>query len=181
MFLKSAEYTTGFSELSGIWQEDALIDPVTEEYIRTRIRGIDYEYGFEFLIDVHPTLEKIYENIRVLSNKVIPETIIYTTSGDVNDAAIDIWGDEAKEHVVVQDIVTRGESPRKSLRLGILDQNAYYRNSVLYIEVGKVGYTRKDAGNKRIRDSVIKVRFIYKGNKKTFIQAIISILSISGG
>jgi hypothetical protein len=54
------------------------------------------------------------------------------------------------------------------------------KNSGLYIEVGRTSPSlRKEAGFKRVRDKSIKVKFIYKGNDETFLQAIISMLSIS--
>jgi hypothetical protein len=56
-------------------------------------------------------------------------------------------------------------------RLGILDENAYYKNSGLYIEVGRISPSlRKAAGFKRVRDKSIKVKFIYKGNDETFYK-----------
>lgn len=173
------EFSFGFSEIYNIWEEDSLINPETGKYVRCRIRDKDYTSEFEIIINEFPTYEKILENIIVLCNKKIPTQLIFRTSGDVNDPAIDIWGDEAATTETVQDIKTREDSSRKALGLGILDQNASYRDSKLYIEVGKVGYSIKDANNKRVRDKHIKVRFIYEGNDELFIQAIISILSIS--
>jgi hypothetical protein len=41
------------------------------------------------------------------------------------------------------------------LRLGILDENAYYKNSGLYIEVGRISPSlRKAAGFKRVEIKV---------------------------
>jgi hypothetical protein len=42
-------YNNGFydSARAGIWKEDELTDPVTGKFIRARLRGVDYEYGFE--------------------------------------------------------------------------------------------------------------------------------------
>jgi len=179
--ITSDEFSFGFSETHNIWKEDALIDPATGKYIRNRIRGIDYTVEFEIILNDKPTYEKILENILVLCNKRIPTEVIYTTSGDVNDPAIDIWGEEAKSRVTVQPIKVRGDSSvaRRNLGIGILDQNAYYRDSKLYIEAGKVGNSITKANNKRIRDKHIKVRFVYEGNDELFVQAVISILSIS--
>lgn len=179
MNLKGTAYTFGFSEQQGIWKEDELIDPLDNDYSRVNVRGDQYTSEFEIVVNQYPTYEKILENLIVLCNKRIPAKLIFTTSGDVNDAALDIWGASAATKVVEQPIMVRGDSPRKSLRLGILDQNAYYRNSSLYIEVGKVKYSIKDAGNKRIRDKYIRIRFIYEGDDPLFIQAVTSILSIS--
>jgi hypothetical protein len=60
-------------------------------------------------------------------------------------------------------------------RLGILDENAYYKTADCILSPS----LRKAAGFKRVRDKSIKVKFIYKGNDETFLQAIISMLSIS--
>jgi hypothetical protein len=43
---------------AGIWKEDELTDPVTGKFIRARLRGVDYEYGFEIVLNKEPALEK---------------------------------------------------------------------------------------------------------------------------
>lgn len=171
-------YTTGFSDINGIWKEDSLIDK--GKIVRCNLRGKEYPHEFEIVINKEPSLEKILDNIRLITNKSIPITIVYTTSGDENDAAINIWGEDKTEQILEQKVFTRESSPKKHLGLGILDENAYYKNSGLYIEVGRIDSAiRKSRGYKRIRDKSIKVKFIYTGADETFIQAIISILSIS--
>lgn len=188
IYLGSSTFTTGFSTIKGLWEEDALKDPTTGKHVRCSVRGVvDYGYEFEIVINKEPSLEKVLDNIKAITNKSIPVELVYTTSGDENDAAIDIWGSDDLEKITRQKIITRNSSGRKHLRLGILDENAYYKNSGLYIEVGKLSTvglpSNTPAGNrqmhKRIRDKSIRVKFIYKGNDETFIQAIISTLSIS--
>ena len=173
------EYSFGFSEVHNIWKENSLIDSATGKYVRSRLRDVNYNTEFEIIINENPTYEKILENIIVLCNKRIPTELVFKTSGDVNDPAVDIWGTSAESTTTRQLIKTRGDSLRKGNRLGILDQNAYYRDSKLLIEVGKVEYSIRSANNKRIRDKHIKVRFIYTGNDELFVQSIISILSLS--
>ena len=184
MSIGSETFNTGFEKTGisgevGIWQYGALVDG-NGNGIASRFRGLNFGHEFEITLNDTPTLEKILDNIQMITNKSVPVTIEYVTSGDINDAAVDIWGDEPNPKKFVQPIVTRNKSPRKSLRLGILDENAYYKNSNLYIEVGRINsITRKALGTRRIRDKSIKVRFIYQGNDRTFIQGIISILSLS--
>jgi hypothetical protein len=182
-------FTTGFSDFTadskgnkeygiGIWQYGSLIDQTTGAPISSRFRGIDYPHHFEITLNSMPTAEKLLDNIQILCNKSLPTTIVYTTTGDENDAADNIWGPSTKPRIVTQPIITRNKSPRNQFRLGILDENAYYKNSSLYIEVGRMSKINRDS-NKKIRDKCIRVRFIYTGNDKTFIQGIISMLSIS--
>lgn len=171
-------YTTGFSDVVGVWKEDSLIKD--GKNVRCNLRGVQYQHIFEIVINKEPALEKILDNIRVITNKSIPVEIVYTTTGDENDAAIDVWGSDPAEKILNQKIFSRENSPRKLSRLGILDENAYYKNSGLYIEVGRIDPNlRKDRGYKRVRDKSIKVKFIYEGADETFLQALISILSIS--
>jgi hypothetical protein len=57
MAIGSGTYTTGFYDsAAGIWNE--LTDPVTGKFIRARLRGVDYEYGFEIVLNKEPALEK---------------------------------------------------------------------------------------------------------------------------
>jgi hypothetical protein len=69
----SGTYTTGFydSARAGIWKEDELTDPVTGKFIRARLRGVDYEYGFEIVLNKEPALEKVLD-IRMITNKSLP-------------------------------------------------------------------------------------------------------------
>jgi hypothetical protein len=54
--------------------------------------GVDYEYGFEIVLNKEPALEKkVLDNIRMITNKSLPFEIVYTTSEE-NDAAVNIWG-----------------------------------------------------------------------------------------
>jgi hypothetical protein len=202
MFIGANTYTSGFKALKNgvevsdytIWKEDSLLN-TNGNNVRARLRGINYNYEFEIIINKEPALEKILNNIRLITNKSIPIKVVYTTSGDENDAARNIWEKRDSTDLeeenglftssfgnkkIEQKIITRNKSARNHLRLGILDENAYYKNSGLYIEVGKVSaLSRKSIGTKRIRDKSIKVRFIYSGNDETFLQGIISMLSIS--
>jgi hypothetical protein len=59
MAIGSGTYTTGFydSARAGM-EEDELTDPVTGKFIRARLRGVDYEYGFEIVLNKEPALEK---------------------------------------------------------------------------------------------------------------------------
>jgi len=181
MFMGSSTYTTGFYSVPTLWEEDALIDPLTGKAVRCNIRGnANMGYEFEIVLNKEPALEKVLDNIRMITNKSIPFEIVYTTLGDENDAAINIWGSDPADKEITQKIITRNKSSKNHLRLGILDENAYYKNSGLYIEVGRLSQKdRRAAGYKRVRDKSIKVKFIYKGNDETFLQAIISMLSIS--
>lgn len=179
--INAGTYTFGFSDRgNNIWKSESLVNDLTGEPVFNTFHGEVYEYGFEIAINKEVSLEKILNNIRVMCNKNLPVEIIYTTSGEVNDAAINIFEDAAKEKTVTQKLVTRNSSPRSALRLGILDENVYYKNSSLYIEVGKsdAAYSEKSQ-NKLIRDKYISVRFRYKGTDKAFIQGIISLLSVS--
>jgi hypothetical protein len=59
MAIGSGTYTTGFydSARAGIWKEDELTDPVTGKYPCQTSR-VDYEYGFEIVLNKEPALEK---------------------------------------------------------------------------------------------------------------------------
>jgi hypothetical protein len=183
MSMGARTFTTGFTQQNGlgngIWEEDALKNSSGTD-IRNNFRGIQYGYEFEFTINMQASVEKILDNLLVITNKVLPDTLIYTTSNDNNDAAVNIWGEDSGEMVVTQEIITRNKSTRSGSRLGILEENAYYKNSDLYIEVNKRGsMSRNSKKTKRIRDKHIKVKFVYSGSDETFLQAIISMLSIS--
>jgi len=180
MSLGSVTYSTGITNEEGIWEEEALTDGEDGPIIYSHFKGVDCTYEFEFTLNEESRLQKILETLDVITNKVLPAQIVYTTSGDDNDAATNLWEQSTGERVVTQDVITRNNTTRINRRLGILDENAYYKNSGLYIQVGKMRYDPDLKGsNKRIRDKAIRVRFIYTGNSKTFIQGIISTLSIS--
>jgi hypothetical protein len=89
------------SARAGIWKEDELTDPVTGKFIRY-LRGVDYEYGFEIVLNKEPALKKVLDNIRMITNKSLPFEIVYTTSEDENDAAVNIWGSVPGDRVLRQ-------------------------------------------------------------------------------
>lgn len=189
--LSSDEYINGVTAPHKIWKADALVDPISGKNIRNKQQGQNVPCEFEIIVNEYPTFEKILENIQLVCNKNIPDTVVYTMVGDYNQAADEIWGEEGSgneapnqaisfkhnslERVVEQPLVTRVNGSRQSILL----QNAYYKNNNLYIEVGKVSPSIKDNDNKRIRDKAIRVRFIYTGSDALFIQNIISVLSLS--
>jgi hypothetical protein len=37
-----------------VYGKDELTDPVTGKFIRARLRGVDYEYGFEIVLNKEP-------------------------------------------------------------------------------------------------------------------------------
>lgn len=170
--LNSAALSFGIKKPSELWRED-----VNEE--RCVFRGEQHEYYWEAVVNDTPQAEKILDNIQLISNKNIPVDITYTLSGDASDAAVLFAGDKASEKVIVQKIVTRGLNGG---RLGIVNQNAYYKNSGVFIEVSKTGSGSKKLDNKRrIRDKYIKIKIRYSGSDAVFIQAMLTKLSISYG
>jgi hypothetical protein len=172
-------FVTGFVKNNSIWRADAG-KKADGTVSRGMYFGVPCKYEVEFIINKEPSYEKVLNNLQMICTKFIPDTIIYTVSGDVNDAAANIWDASEEKTQLVQPIITRNKSPRSGNRLGILDENAYYKNSGLYIEVGKIGYTdRASRGRKRIRDKSIKVRLIYSGDDDLAIQGILSTLSLS--
>jgi hypothetical protein len=58
------------------------------------------EYGFEIVLNKEPALEKCY--IRMITNKSLSFEIVYTTSEDENDAAVNIWGSVPGDRVLRQ-------------------------------------------------------------------------------
>ena len=146
---------------------------------RSQFRGIDYDYGFEIVVNDTPQSKKILDNITLLTNKVIPTEIVYTISNEEADAADSVWDKNKTSKTTSQKVVTRGIG---NGRMGIINQNAYYKNSNLYIEVSKTGASsRKVESKKRVADKYIKIKIMYSGNEPTFIQAMLSTLRISYG
>jgi hypothetical protein len=59
MAIGSGTYTTGFYDSARAYMERRrATDPVTGKFIRARLRGVDYEYGFEIVLNKEPALEK---------------------------------------------------------------------------------------------------------------------------
>jgi hypothetical protein len=55
----SIQQVSGDSARAGIWKEDELTDPVTGKFYPCQTsRELDYEYGFEIVLNKEPALEK---------------------------------------------------------------------------------------------------------------------------
>ncbi|MCK5788829.1 MAG: hypothetical protein KAH32_07510, partial [Chlamydiia bacterium] len=156
---------------NSIWEKSVLDK-------RSLFKNVEHPYSFEIVINQTPQVEKILDNLVLITNKVIPNTIIYTTSGESSDSTLSIWSDTEGKNITVQDIIVRGVG---SSRMALINQNAYYKNSGLYIEVSKTSAMSKTKNAKRIRDKYIRIKILYTGTNETFIQTVLSMLSISYG
>lgn len=182
--VNSRAFTFGTTAISDAWEEDALFEGGVP--VRCRMRGNDYNHEFELVVNDTPQVEKILSNIKMVTNKSIPIEVEYRISGDVNDAALNVWGPSISEKLITQTIYTRNNnSLSTNSRLAIIQENAYYKDSALYIEVsrGPRSLRRPSAStsNKLIRDKYIKIKFIYTGNDETFIQTVLTTLRVSYG
>lgn len=168
-------YTFGFTEKHAIWEAGVLEK-------RSIFRGEQAPYWFEIVVNTSPHLDKVLENLVLISNKSLPDEIMYTTSMDNADATDTIWVPmtEDKNRVEVQKISSRGIG---GSRLDLIRQNTYYKNSKIYIEVSFDAKMSKNARSKgkKIRDKYISIKIMYSGTDETFIQSVISTLSKSYG
>ena len=170
--VRSRVFSFGVEKENELWESH--VNPK-----RSKFRDIDYGYGFEVVINEKPQVKKILDNIVLLTNDVIPVQIVYTFDNDEADAANSIWAATGDSTIITQEVISRGIGKE---RTGIIDQNAYYKNSNLYIEVSKTGSSSTEVGSKkRIADKYIKIKIMYSGNEPTFIQAMLSTLRISYG
>jgi len=154
--------------------------------------GEQHKFEIEVVMHEAPSSEKILTNLIMLSNKVKPDEIKYTITGDFSDAVlrdtivnyyneegnIDYTGNTSAtnskpEVSYTEKILTRMDSPDMSI--GIFSENAYYKDGKYFIQVGKSNsFSRFSSTSKRIRDKYFKIRITYTGEDYTYIYAMIS-------
>jgi hypothetical protein len=65
MAIGSGTYTTGFYDSEEqVYGKKTSLQILLQVFIRARLRGVDYEYGFEIVLNKEPALEKVLDNIR---------------------------------------------------------------------------------------------------------------------
>lgn len=159
---------------------------------RCNFYGNQDEFVFEFVVADNIQYQKMYNNFMALCNEVPPIIIEYTTD---NEPTIDDIGINPTKEPRIQTIRPRYRGRYKSSYLNQADPtlnsmlkfNAQYKENHLYIQIDDDnndtldGYGRQKSfkTNSAIRDKYLKVRFRYKGDEYSIIQAIITAYEIS--
>jgi len=160
--------------------------------------GKQYPFSIEFIMHERPDIEKILTNLQILSNKVKPDEITYSTTSDVPNAALrqnvvnyydkdgnlvitpggeDYINTENTFNTVhVDKIFIREDS--LDMSIGIFKENAYYKDGKYFIQVGKSdSFSRFNNSSKRIRDKYFKIKIKYTGEDYTYLYSVISLFT----
>ena len=160
--------------------------------------GIQYPFHVEFIMHERPDIEKILTNLQILSNKVKPDEITYSTTSDVPNAALrqnivnyydsdgnlvitpggeDYINTENTFNTVhIDKIFIREDS--LDMSIGIFKENAYYKDGKYFVQVGKSdSFSRFNKSSKRIRDKYFKIRIKYTGEDYTYLYSVISLFT----
>lgn len=176
------------SDFSQIWEHEI-------NNTRCNFYGSQDEFIFEFLVTDNIQYQKIFNNFLVLCNEVPPIHIEYTTD---NELTIDDVGVNPIKVPRVQDIYPRFRgrnfNPYNDNNQGnpvlnkVVKYNAKYKENHMYIQIDDNNRDTKGRlpnspyskiNNSKIRDKYVKVRFRYKGDEYSIIQAIITAYEIS--
>ena len=160
------------NSISTAWETD--VNP-----LYCNFEGINYDSMVEFIMHDRPDVEKILNNLMLMSNKVKPHTITYTTTKDISDANILQAGVPFEEfNVYEEEIKTRLQYGNS--KLGIFNENAYYKDGKYFIQVGKQdNFSRYAVSSRKIRDKYIKIKITYTSNLHVYVQAVVSLFTIN--
>jgi hypothetical protein len=139
-------------------------------------RGNQCPFILEFIINSDASVEKILTNLQLISNKVKPESITYTTTKDISDATLRQNDIGNLDDVIVYTDLIKTREDNASFNLGIFSSNAYYKDGKYFIQVGKSeSFSRFDKSTRRIRDKYFRVRIEYSGEDYTYIYSVLSL------
>ena len=150
---------------SGIWKHN--------QVDRTIFYGIQKEMTIEFvLLGDNATGQKILENLKIVSNNVVPKNYEYTVEDLVT---YNKTGTHSTNNPTFsEDAVVRGDviesAKGEFFRANIMQANTQYRENSMDVQVGKRTNT-----SARIRDKAIRIKIVYDGTEKVTIQQVLSI------
>ena len=132
----------GVDENTKIWKH-AVDSPYCNFY------GTQGQFIVEFIVKNNITVQKIFDNLKIISNNELPIQIQY-----IND----------NDNVIVDSI------PRTNKN--IFSHNISYKENHVYVQVN----SKKSS---RVRDKYCNIRLIYTGEDLAFIQAVITLFRYS--
>jgi len=156
---------------------------------------VQYPFEIEFVVNSNPTVEKILDNLKIVSNKRKPVEIEYYTTSDIPDSVLrqnDLNADppdgtddddhyynrETLKILHTDNIKTREDSIDMSI--GIFFENAYYKDGAYHVQVGKnLSFSRFNRGQRRVRDKYFIVKLKYTGKNYTYINAVMALFTIN--
>jgi len=175
------------SPINEIWEHNT-------NNTRCNFYGYQDEFVFEFVITSEIQFQKIFTNFILLCNEVPPIFIEYTTD---NEPTIDDVKPNPIKEPRVQTIYPRfrqryyssynPSNPNPVLNR-VIKYNAKYKENHMYIQIDDNNRDTKGRvhpspftklNNAKIRDKYLKVRFRYKGDEYSIIQAVITAYQIS--
>lgn len=174
------------NDYSSIWLHES-------NSTRCNFYGTQDEFVFEFVVANEIQFQKVFTNFILICNEVPPVFIEYTTDNEPN---IDDVGVNPTKRPRIQTVYPTFRGRYKSPYIDQTDPtlsntlryNAQYKENHMYIQINDDyddmmdGYTLSNTEyrtNSRIRDKYLKVKFRYRGDEYSIIQAVITAYQIS--
>lgn len=127
--------------------------------------GKQHGFEFEFIVNDNFYVQKIFDNLKIISNKAEPDSIEVWIEGDG-------YGFENDGIKMIQEI-------KDITKVGRIKGNAHYKENIWDIEIKP--YMTRNKKQTRLRDKYAKIRIKYKGDKQTIITMIQTLYTTSYG
>jgi hypothetical protein len=157
------------TEPNGIYQLNS--DAVS----RSNFYNNQYNFEVEIVLNKNTRVQKIFNNLKIISNSVPPDVIKYA----VMEARLNRMTNEQRPTKYEENIYPREKG------FGIVEANSEYVEDHHWVEVLKPTNRLNDVtslietSEEKIRDKAIRIRLIYTGGEQTVIQGIISMFNYS--
>lgn len=126
-----------------------------------------YDFEFEFVVHADkPHIQKIFNNLRIVSNNVCPDEIDYTITPD------SFWGscESFKNAVMINDEITVRQTCLDMRQVGRVRGNTMFKENIWHLQIPNIIVDTLSGREKgaKLRDKWIKIRVRYKSNSECF-------------
>lgn len=135
----------------------------TDNPLPTHWYGKQHAFEFEFIVNDKFSVQKIFDNLKIISNKAEPDSIEVWVSGD----SYDFENDGITSKQLIKDIT----------KVGRVRGNAHYKENIWNIEIKP--FISPNKKQTRLRDKYAKIKIKYKGDKLAIITLLQTLYTIS--
>lgn len=126
-----------------------------------------YDFEFEFVVHADkPHIQKIFNNLRIVSNNVCPDEIDYTITPD------SFWGscESFKNAVMIGDEITVRQVCLDMRQVGRVRGNTMFKENIWHLQIPNIIVDTLSGREKgaKLRDKWIKIRVRYKSTAECF-------------
>lgn len=158
-----------------------------DEVLPCKWYGKQHAFEFEFVVADNPSVQKIYDNLTIISNNAEPDSFEFEVVGDSYAFDYDYSNGPYIYNSNNKYITTADGNSFKLYQKGLdikqhgrIKCNMEYKEDLWNIQIKPFNFAKGiNVKEAKIRDKYIKIRVRYSGTKRAVISSIITLYTIS--